>query len=100
MPQVVFIGDEVTAAGFRLAGVPALAPEPGDLARVVAEARQGCRLLLLTAAAEAALPARLRAQLSAATGAMVAVVPDVRDPEAVPDREGAVRRALGLETDG
>ena len=44
MRDVVFIGDAVTAAGFRLAGVPSLAPEAGELPGAVAEARRDCRV--------------------------------------------------------
>jgi len=97
MRDVIFIGDAVTAAGFRLAGVPSFAPEPARLAAVVGEERKDCRILAMTAATLDALPGPLARELVEASAPLLAVLPDARDTAPVPDLEGEVRKALGIE---
>ncbi len=97
MRDMIFIGDEVTAAGFRLAGVPSFAPEPERLAAVVIEERKDCRILAMTAALLAALPQPLARELVGAREPLLAILPDARDTVPVPDLEAEVRKALGIE---
>ncbi|MEC3862784.1 V-type ATP synthase subunit F [Mesobacterium sp. TK19101] len=97
MFDMVFIGDRVTAAGFRLAGIPSFSPAPDELAATVSAERARCRILALTAEMFAALPGPLAEQLQDAHVPLLAVIPDARDRIPVPDMDLAVRRALGIE---
>lgn len=97
MGQPVFIGDEVTAAGFRLAGLAIRVPEPGGAQAALREAREHAPLVLITAAAAAELPAgELRAAVSAAAPPTV-VVGDVSGRRPAPDVGAEMRRELGME---
>lgn len=49
MTVPVFIGDEVTAAGFRLAGVRIRNPEPEDVGSVLDWAVKNTSLIIITA---------------------------------------------------
>ena len=97
MRDMIFIGDELTAAGFRLAGVPSYAPEPQALAAVVTAERADCRVIAMTSEAFAALPERLASELADAAEPLLAILPDARRSVPTPDLEMAVRRALGIE---
>jgi vacuolar-type H+-ATPase subunit F/Vma7 len=97
MSAPVYLGDEVSAAGYRLAGAqvrcPSLAEATGDLAWACSNAP----LVLVSASVAAAIdgPA-LRAAL-AATAPLVLVVPDLRDQVPLPDLAARLRGQLGLE---
>jgi len=97
MRDMIFIGDGVTAAGFRLAGVPSFAPEPGELAATVTAERGDCRVLAMTAASLGALPERMASELVASAEPLLAIVPDARRSVPTPDLETDVRRVLGIE---
>jgi vacuolar-type H+-ATPase subunit F/Vma7 len=94
----IFIGDELGATGFRLAGVEALVPQGGEALRAFQDARARAALVILTAEVAHALP---RAELDAAQRAeapAVAIVPDVLLRSAGPDLAAIVRSALGIDT--
>lgn len=99
MAQVIYIGDEATAAGFRLAGVQAWVPDPGDAVETLRRAAgDGAELLLLSAPFAARLPlAELEAALVRELP-LVAVVPDVYGRGTPPDLAHEVRAALGIES--
>jgi len=97
MGGIVFIGDPVTAAGFRLAGVTSFAPEAADLAAMVEAEAPGATVLMMTPAAHAALPAALARALEQGKAPLLALVPDAQGRAPVPDMEDEVRRALGIE---
>ncbi len=97
MHEVVFIGDDITAIGFRLAGVHSIVPRSGELADVVARERSTCRVLVITAALFGSLPTKLGDDLKQAMSPLLAIVPDARRTAPVPDLERQVRRALGIE---
>lgn len=98
MRSAIFIGDELTAAGFRLAGVETRVPEPADVAATLAEARSHAALVVLTADLAAHVPqAELDAALLAETPAF-AIVPDVLFRAPMPDLANRLRRTLGIET--
>ena len=98
MTGIVFIGDEVTAAGFRLTGITTHAPEPDRLATVVAAQQDACDLLLLTTETLSALPAKMRADIDDWHRPLVVFLPDVRNRTPAIDLESRVRRELGIET--
>jgi len=93
----VFLGDELSAAGFRLGGALARTPAHGDEAAVFEWARQQSPLVLLTPAVAARLPAEQLARALAATTPLVLIVLDVRGREQPPDLTQALRRQLGME---
>lgn len=96
--RVAFVGDEVSALGFRLAGVDAHTPGPGEGSALFARLRCEAALILLTQEAlawvgEGALQAALRAGRP-----LVLVIPDVRGRQQPPDIGASIRRQLGMAT--
>jgi vacuolar-type H+-ATPase subunit F/Vma7 len=97
MLRAVFIGDELSAAGFRLTGIETRAPESNAAAEALREARQDAALVIMTAALARCVPAReLEAALTAEVPAL-AIIPDVRMRVPLPDLAKRLRRALGIE---
>jgi vacuolar-type H+-ATPase subunit F/Vma7 len=96
-PTVAYIGDAVTAAGFRMAGVRTWSPAPGEEAAALAQARREAGVVLLSGEVAAALPA---AQVDGALAALQPLVAIVPEPDAALsplDPAGRVRAQLGLE---
>jgi vacuolar-type H+-ATPase subunit F/Vma7 len=97
MGAIVFIGDELTAAGFRLTGIDTLVPAPMNASEAFVAARQRADLIIITAQAAKWLPpAELEAALLA-EAPIVAVVADIRSQTAPPDLTRRLRGALGIE---
>ncbi|MBF0182902.1 MAG: hypothetical protein HQM06_00730 [Magnetococcales bacterium] len=97
MPAILFVGDAVSASGWRLAGVQTLVPEAGTEAECVTQhAVAPTQLVLLTAAIAQTLPASVQQRLFALVSPMVLVVPDLRDQCAMPDLAETVRKQLGV----
>ena len=96
MPAVGFIGDELTAAGFRLAGVRVETPEPEAFPEAYARLRAECQLLIVTEAYARLLDADRRARDEAALDPLLLVVGDVAGEHAPPDIASEVRRHLGI----
>lgn len=98
MAGIVFIGDEVAAAGWRLAGAAARVPESGQEGEALAAALEDAALVLVSADAAARIPeARLRAALRRVAPVTV-VVPDLRDAVPYPDVAARMKRQLGIES--
>ncbi|MBI4291941.1 MAG: hypothetical protein HY661_10715 [Betaproteobacteria bacterium] len=94
----VFLGDELSAAGYRLAGVDARVPSRGDETACLETALKDARLVLLGArCARAIAPAALERAL-ALRFPLVIVVPDWDGTGLAIEPANKVRRALGLET--
>jgi vacuolar-type H+-ATPase subunit F/Vma7 len=96
--QVVYIGSEATAAGFRLAGVDARVAAAGDAAEVLRQAmteRPDC-VLLDGGLVDFVPSAELERALVALTP-LFAVIPDVRGRGTPPDLSRTVRNALGID---
>ncbi|MEW5790276.1 MAG: V-type ATP synthase subunit F [Pseudomonadota bacterium] len=97
MAALVFIGDEVTAAGYRLAGMRILLPELSAVGQALHEASAAAELVLITAEYAARLPpAHLRSALSARKP-LVLVVPDARNRTELPELAARMRAQLGIE---
>jgi vacuolar-type H+-ATPase subunit F/Vma7 len=97
MAAPVFIGDELAAAGFRLAGVGVRVPAAGLETAALAEARRTAPLVLVCAAVAARIDElALRAAL-VAVAPLVVIVPDAQGTVAVPDLAARLRAQLGLE---
>ena len=98
MGTIVFIGDEVTAAGMRLAGVECVLPGRRTAAEALAEARQSAALVLITAEFARTVPAAELAAALIAEAPVLAIVPDVNGRIAPPDLTRELMAALGIET--
>jgi vacuolar-type H+-ATPase subunit F/Vma7 len=111
--RVAFVGDEVSAVGFRLAGVDVHTPGPGEGAALFARLRSEAALILLTQEAlawigEGALQAALAAMNGGHIGnagavsdvragrPLVLVIPDVHGRHQPPDLGASIRRQLGM----
>lgn len=97
MSGVTFIGDEVSAAGYRLAGVDVFSPSPAEAADVFAAACGRAGLVLVASATASNIPAAQLDDALSRGAPLVMVVGDVRERAAPPDLEGYVRDILGLE---
>jgi vacuolar-type H+-ATPase subunit F/Vma7 len=98
MPAPIYLGDEVTGAGFRLAGIESIVPAPGAEAPAFAEACARAPLVLLCASVAARLDeATVRARVIASSPP-VAVLPDLAGTAPLADIATWLRRQLGLET--
>ena len=99
MARVQYIGDEATAAAFRLAGADCRVPGPGEISEVFRRAiADGADVILLSAEHAGGLdPAELSAALTA-DEPLVAIVPDVFGRHVAPDVALEVRLALGIES--
>lgn len=97
MPLATYIGDEASAAGFRLAGVTVIIPQPGEEAAALSTARRSAALVLVSAATAARIGARDIEAAQAALAPLTLVVPDLQEAVPLPDPAARLRRQLGLE---
>jgi vacuolar-type H+-ATPase subunit F/Vma7 len=99
MAHVCYIGDEITAAGYRLAGAEARVPAPSEAGEAFRRAcSDGADVILLSAAlAHEVDPGELSAALLAESP-LVAIVPDAFGRCPPPDVARDVRLALGIES--
>ena len=89
--------DEVSAAGYRLAGATVRIPQAGDETAALAWARTQAPLVLLSTSVAAGVDAlALRVALSA-LAPLALVVPDLRGESALPDLASRIRKQLGLD---
>jgi len=97
MAAPIYLGDEVSAAGFRLAGLAARVPPRGDEATALASARAEAPLVLIAASVAARIAERELRAATAALTPLVLIVPDLDGGTPVPDLAQRLRRQLGLE---
>ena len=97
MRPPIYLGDEVSAAGYRLAGAEVRVAAPGDSDAAFAAACAQAPLVLVSAAVAAHLEAgQLRTAL-AALQPLVLIVPDAQGEVARPDLAARLRGQLGME---
>jgi vacuolar-type H+-ATPase subunit F/Vma7 len=97
MTAPVYLGDEVSAAGYRLAGALVRTPRAGEEPAALARARAEAPLVLVSASVAAAIgEAALRGALSA-LNPLVLIVPDLHGEVPLPDLALRLRAQLGLE---
>lgn len=100
---LAFVGDALTAAGLRLAGVRAYAPRPGEERAAFAQACATAAAVFVTPAVAARLDAAELEGALAALSPLVAIVAVEAPPDARPraaarlDPAERVRRQLGVE---
>ena len=98
MTRVYYIGDEATAAGYRLAGAEVRVPTAENATEVFRRARDAdADLILLSAEFAGALPPGELEVAVLGERPLVAIVPDAYGRHAPPDVARDVRLALGIE---
>ncbi len=97
MAQPVLISDRLTAAGFRLAGVRALVPDPDEVATVFREVLKDRQPVMITAELTRHLPDGLLDEAVHRADPPVAIIPDIERKREPADMGESVRRALGVE---
>ncbi|HDP88559.1 MAG TPA: Vacuolar H+transporting two-sector ATPase F subunit [Thioalkalivibrio sp.] len=103
MATIGFIGDELTAAGFRLAGATVETPGEGEFAACYERLRGDCDVLILTQSFAARLDAARRARDAVALRPLLIVIDAINhDPKhdaGAPDIAVELRRYLGMRED-
>ncbi|MDD5176165.1 MAG: hypothetical protein PHQ05_07075 [Sterolibacterium sp.] len=94
----IFLGDELSAAGYRLAGVDARVPRPGDESGCFEKALQEARIVLVGSRCAKAIPPVALETALALLSPLVMVVPDWDGTQLASEPANKVRRVLGLET--
>jgi vacuolar-type H+-ATPase subunit F/Vma7 len=100
MVLCAFLGDALSALGFRLGGVdchrPAVAPTAGETTTRFERLCGEAELILITAEAAAQLPADLLRRAQLAGRPLVLVIPDVQGRVTPPDQAATLARQLGM----
>jgi len=94
----IFLGDELSAAGYRLAGVDARVPFPGDEATCFEKALKEARMVLVGSRCAKLIPPPALEAALAQLSPLVIVVPDWDGTQLATEPANKVRRVLGLET--
>ena len=97
MGRAIFIGDELSAAGFRLTGIETLVPEPDAVESAFADARTRGSVVIITADLARHIPAPQLEAAMLAEAPTLAIIPDVLFRAAVPDLTKRLRSVLGIE---
>ena len=96
MSVPVYIGDAVSAAGYRLAGLRIHVPDSAELLEQIEQATADASLVLLGADIAAQLPVAALDRLLSGVKPAVVVVPDVRAQAVLPDLANRLRQQLGV----
>jgi vacuolar-type H+-ATPase subunit F/Vma7 len=97
MSRVVYLGDELSAAGWRLAGIDAPEAAPGHETAALESALRSAALVLVSAALAARIDGVTLRRALAALAPLVLVVPDPQGEAPLPDLAARLRLQLGLE---
>jgi len=92
----VYIGDEVEAAGYRLAGLEVRVPGREPLLALIRSACEQAPLVLIGAATARDIPPAELDRLLALVTPPVVIVPDVRRRAVLPDLATRLRGQLGV----
>ncbi|HMA30182.1 MAG TPA: V-type ATP synthase subunit F [Casimicrobiaceae bacterium] len=96
MAAPVYLGDEVSAAGYRLAGVECAVPPPGGEGAALHEALAKAPLVLVSPDVAARIDPQVLRQALAALAPLVVIVPDTQGVVPRPDLAARLRARLGL----
>ncbi len=96
MRPPVFIGDEVSAAGFRLGGAEVYVPDPGEVRRLFERIRNQADLVLITAETATEIPAADLREAMTAARPLILVIADIRGRAQPPDLAMGLRQQLGM----
>ena len=97
MATIAYLGDEVGAAGYRLAGATVHVPQPGEESTTFATALAESSVVLVSAAVAVRIAEDELRKALAALSPLTLVVPEPVHPEPLPDVAARLRRQLGLE---
>jgi len=98
MSAPIFIGDALSAAGFRLAGARTLVPEDDEVTKALQHALAESELVLMTAQYAQRVPESILLEALSAERPSFVLVPDVRELVTPPDLAMISQRTLGLIT--
>lgn len=96
MNVCAFIGDEITGAGFRLAGAQVHTPTAGQTGDLFRRLRDTHELVILTAEAAGQVPGELLRQAAEPGRPLVLLVADANARNQAPDLAARVREQLGM----
>jgi vacuolar-type H+-ATPase subunit F/Vma7 len=96
---VAFVGDELAAAGYRLAGALTIVAEPAECAQAVATVMGRCNVLLLGERCASGLPPQEREALLTSIQPIVVIVPPMQERSSWRDAATRARQSLGLEAE-
>ncbi|MEJ2059001.1 MAG: V-type ATP synthase subunit F [Gammaproteobacteria bacterium] len=97
--RVLFLGDELSAAAFRMAGCQSLAVGPEEALLALEAHLPHVDMLIMTVDIARGLPADVMRDLRQRTMPLVLEVPDVRRLSEPGDFTSAIRSHLGLRED-
>ena len=98
MRTAVFLGDEVTGTGYRLAGADVRVPASDRIDREFRQALEDGELVILTTECALMLPPETISEAVRRADPLVLIVPDAVQRLEPPDYNGVVTRALGIAT--
>ena len=96
MELPVYIGDTISATGYRLAGLRVHAPAEDDALAAVEAACRESPLVLLGSDLASRIPSSQLDALLSRTDPAVVVVPDIRGQVPLPDMAHRLRKQLGV----
>jgi vacuolar-type H+-ATPase subunit F/Vma7 len=96
MSAPVFIGDELSASAYRLAGMRVRVPVPGEVLEALQWACRHAPLVLISAECAQRLPEQILEPYLAQVSPPVVVVPDTRARVPLPDLSARLRGELGV----
>ena len=97
MGTAIFIGDELSASGFRLTGIETLVPKPGAVGSALDDARARGSFVIITADLARHIPAPQLEAAMVAEAPTLAIIPDVLFRALPPDLTRRLRIVLGIE---
>ena len=97
MTAPIYLGDEVSAAGYRLAGALVRTPDSGEEAAALQWACSQAPLVLVSAAVAAGIDDAVMRECLSALAPLVLIVPDAQGVVPLPDLAARLRGQLGLE---
>ena len=96
MSVAEFIGDEVSAAGYRLCGIDVHIASSSNALSLIRKACERASLVLVGSSIVQYIPGTELDQLLASIRPPVIIVPDVRGLQDVPDIAARINKQLGL----
>lgn len=96
MSAPVFIGDEISAAGFRLAGARIRTPDAEEIVKVLDWASEHACFIMITAEYLGLLTSEQQQRYLQQVQPPLVVVPDIRNQHTVKDLATHLRAQLGV----
>jgi vacuolar-type H+-ATPase subunit F/Vma7 len=96
MPVIVFIGDELSAAGYRLCGIDTCIADSSDVLSIVEQACEHASLVLVGSSTTQYLDHAELDTLMEKITPPVLIVPAVNGKHPVPDITSMIHRQLGM----